>query len=229
MISQATRVRLAVDDAMNRRTALYLLYAADDALLYVGVGFNPQVRWLHHAREKAWWAEVARKELVWYDTRAMALEAEAEAISNLSPRYNVHGAPRQPLPVLPPAVQVTGFRDLAELLRRQIAAGDYPTGQRLPSEPDLMEVFGLARATARRAVRELRDQGLAEYVPGWGTVVREPREVEAIRLEPGWRLTARPATPKERECYGDGVAMLQVYYPDGSGDAYPGDRTEFLS
>ena len=41
----------------------------------------------------------------------------------------------------------------------------------LPSEKDLVDLFGVARDTARRAVQVLRDEGLVETIPHRGTYV----------------------------------------------------------
>lgn len=45
-------------------------------------------------------------------------------------------------------------------------------GARLPAERDLAEQYGVAVNTIRRAVRDLRDQGLVITVPIKGTFVR---------------------------------------------------------
>lgn len=63
----------------------------------------------------------------------------------------------------PPWVQ------LAAILRAQIASGEI-TG-RVPSERTLHETYGLAPVTIRKAIRALREEGLVETVPGWGTYV----------------------------------------------------------
>jgi predicted GIY-YIG superfamily endonuclease len=70
-------------------TALYRLYAADGSLLYVGVTGDLRVRLAKHAADKPWWTEVARKTAAWHDSRKEALLAEAAAIRDESPRYNV--------------------------------------------------------------------------------------------------------------------------------------------
>jgi DNA-binding transcriptional MocR family regulator len=126
----------------------------------------------------------------------------------------------------PGGPRIKGYADLAALFRHRILDGVIQPGHRLPAEPDLMAQFGLARETVRRAMKMLRAEGLAQHVPGWGTVVRETRPVEEILLEPGASVQARPPTADERERFdiGEGVAVLVVSYPDGSGDLYPGDR-----
>jgi hypothetical protein len=73
----------------DRRTALYRLFDAEGRLLYVGVAFNPEVRWKDHAKDKPWWGDVERKTVAWCETRTDALLDEAEAIRTERPLYNV--------------------------------------------------------------------------------------------------------------------------------------------
>jgi GntR family transcriptional regulator len=54
-----------------------------------------------------------------------------------------------------------------------IERGDYPPGRPIPSESRLMQELGVARLTARKAVRLLSDEGLVEVVPGCGAYVNE--------------------------------------------------------
>ena len=61
------------------------------------------------------------------------------------------------------------YRQLASDLRDAIAAGQYPEGQRLPTEADLVASTGLSRQTVRRAFQELATEGVIYRVPGRGT------------------------------------------------------------
>lgn len=131
--------------------------------------------------------------------------------------------------IFPGQPRVTGYKSLAMQLRKEIADGKYRPGQRLPSEDDLREVYGLAIGTVNRAVHELRRMGLVDWVRGYGVVVREPRDVDRVYAEPGSRITARPSTTEEQEEWGEGVSALILWHADGTGDPYPGDRTEFVT
>ncbi len=67
---------------------------------------------------------------------------------------------------------VPPHRQIAAWLRARIEAGEFrPGGDPLPSEKDLVDLFGVARDTARRAVQVLRDEGLVETVAHRGTYV----------------------------------------------------------
>lgn len=60
-------------------------------------------------------------------------------------------------------------------LTELIESGEIGVGDRLPSEADLVADFGVSRTTARRALDELRRQGLVRREPGRGTFLASPR------------------------------------------------------
>ena len=63
-------------------------------------------------------------------------------------------------------------RHIAAWLRTRIEAGEFRPGEDpLPSEKDLVGLFGVARDTARRSIQVLRDEGLVVTVPQRGTYV----------------------------------------------------------
>ena len=66
------------------------------------------------------------------------------------------------------------YVQVADRIAEQIASGRIPAGAMLPGERALMEEYGVALHTARRAVRELRDRGLVITVPAKGSFVAEP-------------------------------------------------------
>lgn len=66
---------------------------------------------------------------------------------------------------------------ISEKLRHQIEAGEYRSGDRLPSEHQIMETFGVSRITARQAVANLVSQGLAIAYRGKGVFVTPQKKV----------------------------------------------------
>jgi len=64
------------------------------------------------------------------------------------------------------------FRDIAGWLGEAIASGEMPPGAPVPSEAALSRRWKVARATVRRALILLQDDGLIETVPGRGRFVR---------------------------------------------------------
>jgi GntR family transcriptional regulator len=64
------------------------------------------------------------------------------------------------------------FQQLAAELRERIALGDYARSGALDSEAELARRYGVSRVTVRRALEDLRDQGLiaARKGSGWFVV-----------------------------------------------------------
>lgn len=58
-------------------------------------------------------------------------------------------------------------------LKTRIASGIYRTGQVIPSETTLVQEFGVARNTVRKAIKALREEGLITTVPHLGSFVAE--------------------------------------------------------
>ena len=78
---------------------------------------------------------------------------------------------------------VPRWRQIANLLRRDILTGTYPPGQPLPSEEVLAGQFGVSRPTVRQGVALLRDEGLVTIRRPYGTVVRDPHARPAVHDE----------------------------------------------
>lgn len=69
------------------------------------------------------------------------------------------------------------YQQVAATIERAIADGQYQPGQRLASERDLAEEFGVSRPTVRRAVIALEMRGLLESRQGSGVYVRRASAV----------------------------------------------------
>ncbi len=66
---------------------------------------------------------------------------------------------------------VAKYRQIYDSLKEAIASGRYKSGQRLPSESELVKVFSASRVTVNRALRELQLAGLIERRVGSGSYV----------------------------------------------------------
>ena len=64
------------------------------------------------------------------------------------------------------------YLQLAAILRARIESGDLAPGARVPSLTALVQEYGVAKNTARRAVKVLADEGLIDVRQGWGSFVR---------------------------------------------------------
>ncbi|WP_406354345.1 GntR family transcriptional regulator [Streptomyces sp. NBC_00658] len=78
------------------------------------------------------------------------------------------------MPVIDPRGPQLVYMVVADHIAGQIADRQLKPGSRLPGELALAAAYGIARMTASRAVRELRERGLVHTVVGKGTFVVEP-------------------------------------------------------
>ncbi|MEU8981861.1 winged helix-turn-helix domain-containing protein [Streptomyces sp. NPDC048309] len=58
----------------------------------------------------------------------------------------------------------TSPQEIADILRERIRVGDLKAGDRLPTQAELAEEFGVERGTVRQALRALQDDGLLSNV-----------------------------------------------------------------
>jgi len=63
------------------------------------------------------------------------------------------------------------WHQIGEILAADIAAGILSAGEKLPTEPELMQRFGVSRFTVRQALGHLEQRGLVRAEQGRGTFV----------------------------------------------------------
>ena len=63
------------------------------------------------------------------------------------------------------------WRQVCAALKQRITDGTYPPGERLPSVVAVCAEFDISQMTARKVLKQLRDEGLAAMQPGIGTFV----------------------------------------------------------
>jgi DNA-binding GntR family transcriptional regulator len=90
------------------------------------------------------------------------------------------------------------YMQVAVLIREQIERGEITPGKAVPSEAELEREYGIARTTARRATRELREQGFVYTVQGEGTFVGEPDVPRAPRKTPLYQEIANEIAERIR-------------------------------
>ena len=56
-----------------------------------------------------------------------------------------------------------------EDMRRRIDAGEWTSGEALPTVAELAGYYGTSGATVSKALRQLAEEGLVRVVPRWGT------------------------------------------------------------
>lgn len=75
--------------------------------------------------------------------------------------------------------------EVAALLEQQISQGLFKTGDQLPTEPELMESFGVGRSSIREAVKILANKGMVKVQQGVGMFIlsTQPSEPLSNRLQ----------------------------------------------
>ncbi|HEY5601933.1 MAG TPA: GntR family transcriptional regulator [Gammaproteobacteria bacterium] len=85
---------------------------------------------------------------------------------------------------------------IKDALKQRILDGDYTAHERLPSESELMKMFGVSRITVRQSLRDLHSDGLVFSVQGKGTFVSKPKAVQDVQRLQGF---GEAMTPKGYE------------------------------
>ena len=81
------------------------------------------------------------------------------------------------------------YLQIKQIIQQRIDSGEWPAGQKLPSENELVNALEVSRMTINRALRELTQEGLIRRVHGVGSFVAEARrhasliELQDIALE----------------------------------------------
>ena len=177
------------------RTALYRFYAADDALLYVGITNRLSRRWEDHAKQKPWWPLVDHQTVHWQPTREAAEAAETNAIATERPVYNIKGSPWEaciiddgasfhviPKPTfhserfaaIPDRRRLWPYEKVAAAIEARIRSGDYAPGTPLPSQDLIASEERVSKHTVSAAVRLLRGKGILSTRPRLGTFPAPP-------------------------------------------------------
>lgn len=64
------------------------------------------------------------------------------------------------------------YMQLADILRAKVESGEWKATQKIPSENELNQTYGIARMTARQVIAQLVNEGLLFRVQGKGTFVQ---------------------------------------------------------
>lgn len=100
------------------------------------------------------------------------------------------------------------YHQIKEDLLEMIKGGHLTPGDRIESEPELMDRYGVSRATVRQALGQLVAEGYLVIRRGLGTYVAEPkirqgllgmysfsREIERLGMRPGTHVQALGVEP----------------------------------
>src|SRR5690625_2446502 len=83
------------------------------------------------------------------------------------------------------------YYQLQELLKEKIKGGAWKEGAKVPSERELMEFYGVSRATVRKALGELMTEGFIYKKQGVGTFVSKTKIVQNLIGELSFNEQAR--------------------------------------
>ena len=98
-------------------------------------------------------------------------------------------------------------------IRRRIAAGELRAGDRVPSTRQIAREWGVAIATATKALTTLGQEGLVQAVPRVGTVVAAPQP----RPAPSPPATRRPARAPDQELTQERILHAAIGIADAEG------------
>ena len=73
------------------------------------------------------------------------------------------------------------YHQLGEILKAEIESGKWRSGEQLPNETRLAELFGISKITVRQALHELAEQGYIRREHGRGTFVERRKFDEVPR------------------------------------------------
>ncbi|GAA0610397.1 GntR family transcriptional regulator [Kribbella sandramycini] len=105
---------------------------------------------------------------------------------------------------------VAPYQAIAAELRHRIESGALRPGDRVPSTRALMREYGVAMATATKALQALQQERLVHASPGVGTVVGPPPRARTVRPTP--RPTPPPSglTLQQGEVLRMGIAIADA-------------------
>lgn len=107
--------------------------------------------------------------------------------------------PALPLEARPPRRARSLADELCRRLEDEIRAQRWKPGERLPTEAEIVQAYGVSRSVVREAVSKLQAGGVVETRHGVGTFVLAPRPAQTFGIHPG-----------EAEAALDVLAMLEL-------------------
>ncbi|MFE6316390.1 GntR family transcriptional regulator [Streptomyces rochei] len=92
---------------------------------------------------------------------------------------------------------MAGYAEIAEDFRAKIQRGELRPGDRMPTVREVMETWGVSMATASRAYKELKGEGLTQGASGAGTIVARPGSPTIAARVKAHAATGRALEPSE--------------------------------
>lgn len=121
------------------------------------------------------------------------------------------------------------YAQLAAMIRADIIAGRLRPGDRVPSEPALIDEYDVSKTTASRALDLLVAEGLIIRRSGSGSfVATSVPGPQRITAPSGTRVSARWPRSGELPGLPPGTVALVVELPGGGEVLYPADRASVI-
>lgn len=141
---------------------LYRHFDATGRLLYVGMSLNAIARLVKHREESHWFNQITRVEIEWHKSREHAAYAEAIAIRDEEPLYNIaKPVPRDPDAPLP-APSLLLERPETNLILEALRNCPEPDVQADDSGPRVFGYLCVARQYLNRSIGRLRKAGVPD-------------------------------------------------------------------
>lgn len=111
------------------------------------------------------------------------------------------------------------YKQLYEALLAKVKSGEYQVGDKIPSEEQLIRIYGVSRVTVRNAIKQLVDENILVKRHGKGTFVSMPAYIESMTAggsfrESGLQMQKKPGTKvvsvEEKEATGHVAQALGI-------------------
>lgn len=108
---------------------------------------------------------------------------------------------RQGSLLLDPVESSLLYLQLEADLKQKMMSGVYPVGERIPTELELCDEYGVSRITVRRAIQDLVEDGMLKKLRGRGTFVALPKHVLGMgrATQRGWSAFEGEGNPTHKE------------------------------
>ena len=105
-------------------------------------------------------------------------------------------------------------KDVVDALGKMIARGEYPSGERIPMEPNLAEQFDVSRTVVREAVKVLSGKGLIRTARRYGSSVCPFDEWNLLDPDViGWH---EPNNPVGLRIFSESTQMRSIFEPEAA-------------
>ncbi len=128
------------------------------------------------------------------------------------------------------------YKQLSLILQQRIKVGVYKSGEKLPSEREIIETYKVSRITATAAIQDLVQNGLAYRIKGKGSYVARPKivglssfgsfstDIQQRGMKPSSRILEFSIVPADQELIthlglkpdDNCVKLHRVRYADGA-------------